>query len=97
MVLFRLVAVLAAFKACVLTSVSTSPYPDISMPRYLNFNSCCRAILSISSLHFSGVLDVVMHLVLVIEMFILKSFAVVLNWWSSLYKSSSLSAIRTAL
>ena len=89
MVLLGHAAVLAAFMAFPFTSVSMSPYSDISIPGYLNFISCCTL------LHRSGVLDVVMALVFVTDILILNVFAVVWNW-SSLCNLSSLSAISTA-
>lgn len=56
-------AVLAAFMAGILNSLSISTYSAISVPRIFNFISCCIILLPVSNLHLRGVIDVVTALV----------------------------------
>ena len=58
---------------------------DISTSTYLNCITCSMGLFSTTSLHLSGSFAIVMHLVLLVEVFILHWWFAWTNWKSCLW------------
>lgn len=88
--------ILLVFITWSLTSFSTFPQLDNSVPKYLNDIYCWTIFPLNSNLRRRGSLGIVIHFVLSGHIIILHCFRVILKVWGSLCRLSSLLANRTA-